>query len=92
MKANYKIHISVRPIQFHRDVKIFFLHTNMYANLSKTDKFDKSEITRTTITTTTIKSFLRPLLQYMLAVKNPDLRFRPSVRQIEMDSLELSEL
>ena len=45
----------------------------MYANLLKTDKFDKSEITgtKTTITTTTtIKSFLRPLPQYMLAVKN----------------------
>ena len=38
----------------------------MYANLSKTEKFDKSEITRTT---TTIKSFLRPLPQTMLAGK-----------------------
>ena len=50
----------------YRDVKIFLHHTNMYANLSKTEKFDKSEITRTT---TTIKSFLRPLPQTMLAVK-----------------------
>ena len=32
--------------------------------LSKTDRFDKSEINRTTI-----KSFFRPLSQYMLAVK-----------------------
>ena len=37
-----------------------------YKPVSKNDKFDKSEITRTT---TTIKSFLRPLPQYMLAVK-----------------------
>ena len=52
----------------YRDVKIFLHHTNsMYANLSKTEKFDKSEITRTT---TTIKSFLKTLSQYMLAVKN----------------------
>ena len=51
-----------------KDVKIFHHHTN----LSKADEFDKSEITRTTTitTTTTIKSFLRPLPQYMLAVKN----------------------
>ena len=34
-------------------------------NLLKPDKFDKSEITRTTI-----KSFLRPVPQYLLAVKN----------------------
>ena len=38
----------------------------MYTNLSKTDKFDKSEIT----STTTFKSFLRLLPQSMLAVKN----------------------
>ena len=43
----------------------------MYTKLLKTDKCDKREITRTITTTTTIKSFLRPLPQYMLAVKNP---------------------
>ena len=39
----------------------------VYKPVSKNDKFDKSEITRTT---TTIKSFLRPLPQYMFTVKN----------------------
>ena len=42
-------------------------------NLTKAVQLDKSLITKTritTTTTTTTKSILRPLLQYLLAVKN----------------------
>ena len=53
----------------------------MYANLLKTDKSDKSEITRTT---TTIKSFFRPLTQYMLAVKNIKVLLDFSVSRIQI--------
>ena len=38
--------------------------------LTKADAFDKSLMKRTRITTTTTKSILRPLPQYLLTVKN----------------------
>ena len=42
------------------------LHVSSLQTLTKGDEFDKSLIT----TTTTTKSILRPLPQYLLAVKN----------------------
>ena len=53
--------------------KIFF-HWIKYVislqTLTKADAFDKSLMKRTRITTTTTKSILRPLPQYLLTVKN----------------------
>ena len=51
-----------KPAESRKGMKIY----SHWTNLSKADQFDKSQITTTTTTT----SSLRPLPQYLLAVKN----------------------
>ena len=71
--------LEMYEIYFNRQNSIFinskiFFHWIEYVSslqtLTKGDEFDKSLITTRKRTTTTTKSILRPLPQYLLAVKN----------------------